>query len=72
MEIAGTGGGAGASSSSVIEPVPEPSASVAFTGDERPTVNVSSCSSAVSPVTATETDFDVSPGANVTVPLAAA
>ena len=43
----------------------------AFTGLLKLTVNVSLASSVVSPATATVTSLLVSPGANVSVPLAA-
>ena len=60
------------SSSSVVEPVAAAVPSVAATGAESVTVNVSPGSTSVSPATSTMTDFAVSPGANVSVPAAAA
>ena len=46
--------------------------SVAATGADSVTVNASPGSTSVSPATLTTTDFAVSPGANVSVPEAAA
>ena len=43
---------------------------VAFAGEERRSVNVSSGSGTVSPFTCTVTDFERSPGANESVPVA--
>jgi hypothetical protein len=57
-------------SSLVIAPVAVPTAIVALIGFEMLTVNVSSCSIAVSPTTETAIDFAVSPGAKVRVPVA--
>ena len=58
-------------SSSVMVPVALPSASVAPTGLDSVTVNVSCCSAAASPMTSTCTSCVVTPGANVTVPVVA-
>src|SRR6266536_88841 len=60
----------GYSSSSLIVTTPSGSAMVAPAGFERWTVNVSSCSTSVSPKTVTSTCLLVSPGANVRVPEA--
>ena len=49
----------------------EAAATVALLSFERFTKNVSSSSTCVSPLTVTVTVFVVSPGANVSVPLAA-
>ena len=54
----------------MIVPVPVGSPSVTETGLESVSVNVSSGSSTVSPLTVIATVFVVSPGENVTVPLA--
>jgi hypothetical protein len=62
----------GSGSSSVIVPRPEPSAIVALIALESSTVYVSSASSKLSPFTSTVSVFEVSPGANVSVPLAEA
>ena len=60
-----------ATSSLVIEPVPEPSAIVAPTGEDSITVNVSSASATLSPLMSTWIICEVVPGANVTVPVEA-
>jgi hypothetical protein len=62
----------GAASSLKIVPCPCPFAMVALVGLPRLTRNVSLASGRVSPVTATVTVWLVVPGANVSVPLAAA
>ena len=59
----------GAPSSSAIVPVPVPSPSVAFVGPLSVTVNVSSASSVVSSAVPTVNVFEVSPGANDSVPV---
>jgi hypothetical protein len=59
-------------SSLLIVSVPAPFAIFAFTAFDSDTVDVSSGSMLVSPVTLTGIVFDVSPGPNVSVPLAAA
>ena len=59
----------GAPSSSAIVPVPVPSPSVAFVGPLSVTVNVSSASSVVSSAVLTVNVFEVSPGANDSVPV---
>ena len=56
----------------MIVPVADASPSVALTGLDSVTLNVSSGSSSVSPFTPTSTVFDVSPAGIVTVVLAAA
>ena len=58
----------GSASSLLIVPTPEASRTVAFVGPLRSTPKVSSYSFAVSPLTATVTGFDVSPGLKVTTP----
>ncbi len=61
-----------ATSSLAIVPTPVPSRIVALpTTFERFTLNVSSGSTTVSPLTCTVTVSEVSPGAKVTVPVAA-
>ena len=62
--IASVGGG----SSSLIVPVADPSPTVAFTGAERFTWNVSFSSSIVSVLIGTEICFAVSPGAKLSGP----
>ncbi len=62
----------GVASSSVIVPVPTAAPSVALVGLVSVTVNVSLASSSRSPFTSTVTVWLVSPGANVSVPDAAA
>jgi hypothetical protein len=64
---AGTTTAGGAASSSVIVPVPLPSMSDPPVGLESASVNVSSASSSVSPLTATSTVLVVWPELNVTV-----
>src|SRR5437667_36810 len=61
----------GCPSSLTIVPAPWLSLIVALTGFERLTKNVSLGSNLVSPLTMTVTGWLVTPGANVTVPLAA-
>ncbi len=58
-------------SSSTIVPVPVALPRAALVGPDRVTVKVSLFSSTVSPSTVTETVLAVSPGAKVTVPVAA-
>ena len=87
MLSVGSGGGVGAGgvgfgvvgvgvvatvSSSTIVPVAADLVSVAFVGLLKATENVSFDSAVVSRVTSTVTSFCVSPGANVSVPVAAA
>ena len=55
----------------MIVPVPVASERLALLGSLRVTVNVSSASSTVSPVTATSKVFKVWPAAKVSVPLPA-
>jgi hypothetical protein len=62
----------GAPSSSVIVPSPDPSPIVALTALVRLTLNVSSASSSVSPLTSTVTVFVVSPVRKVSCPVALA
>ena len=81
-EEGGVGGGVGFGvigvgviatvSSSTIVPVAADLVSVAFVGLLKATENVSFDSAVVSRVTSTVTSFCVSPGANVSVPVAAA
>ena len=61
---------ADAVSSFVIVAVADPCAILAFAGFESVTVNVSFPSTLVSPATVTGIVFSVSPGRNVSVPLA--
>jgi len=63
--------GSGAASSLVMVPTPVPSAMVAPEAPDSRTFKVSLLSTAVSPDTWTRIVLDVSPAANVTVPLAA-
>ena len=71
--VGGVGVGVGATvSSSTIVPVAADFARVAFAGLLRVMVNVSFASAVVSRLTSTVTSFCVSPGANVSVPEAAA
>ena len=69
--VIGVGGVATVSSSTIV-PVAADFVSVAFVGLLRATENVSFDSAVVSRVTSTVTIFCISPGANVSVPVAAA
>ena len=68
MEMAGSVPGAVSWSSLTMVPTALPSATVAFTGEDRFSVKVSFSSTTASPTTGTCTVFTVSPGAKVRVP----